>query len=436
MLVMALDKPPSVCCHPTANCFHRHPPSPPASPTASPVTLPSFGSEDLLDQQSTHSSMTSSPVSLVADEEGIKGEFKGEFVTPIKAAKAEDSNGSGGLYISSFFVGLSFHKLPAGPPAKVDLSPAIKEFEEKVTTWSNRKEDMVLAITSFDASNVPDFVHTTKAEPSNIKSCTPKETRYARKPRGDSIVSLSGGYECRFPADDDSEDVLRLANPSGRNMTTPPRASTTPNRSYANAVKSPPIESWYESSSSRSLGSMLETSYSRPQAYAPRGVPPYGSQYGRSNNHTYRKPPQHQYARDDSSMSRNERNAPSHHSAPNTPSRPPQIPDQDLDTMPALSIGMPLAARMDSQMPAFPEGMRRATSDSLRGRPAEAVTWSQRAALAARSNPSGLPLGTMPDTRSSALLSNSRHGGVAGGAGHKKDTSNGKARDHNHHRRK
>ena len=47
----------------------------------------------------------------------------------------------------------------------------------KVNNWKNKTADMVLSIKSFEHGNVPSFIHNTKAEPSNMKSCTPKVTK-------------------------------------------------------------------------------------------------------------------------------------------------------------------------------------------------------------------------------------------------------------------
>jgi hypothetical protein len=50
-----------------------------------------------------------------------------------------------------------------------------------VNNWKNRKADMVINITSFDNETVPGFIYNTKAEPSNMKSCTPKVSKLDSK---------------------------------------------------------------------------------------------------------------------------------------------------------------------------------------------------------------------------------------------------------------
>jgi hypothetical protein len=50
-----------------------------------------------------------------------------------------------------------------------------------VNNWKNRKTDMVINITSFDNETVPGFIYNTKAEPSNMKSCTPKVSKLDSK---------------------------------------------------------------------------------------------------------------------------------------------------------------------------------------------------------------------------------------------------------------
>lgn len=91
---------------------------------------------------------------------------------------------------------------------------------------------MALSISSFNAKHVPSFVYSTKAEPSNIKSCTPKEVRLGRKPRSDTLYSMGGlhqlledlqmhnlaahnDYECSFTAEEDDSEVVSDPNETG-----------------------------------------------------------------------------------------------------------------------------------------------------------------------------------------------------------------------------
>jgi len=72
-------------------------------------------------------------------------------------------------YVSSFFIGLSFQK----GLRYADITPAIHDFTHKVMNWPSRKTTMDLRITALDNTAIPSFVFETKAEPSNVKSCTP-----------------------------------------------------------------------------------------------------------------------------------------------------------------------------------------------------------------------------------------------------------------------
>jgi len=81
-------------------------------------------------------------------------------------------------YESSFFIGLSFQK----GLRYADITPAIHEFTHKVMNWPSRKMTMDLRITALDNTAIPSFVFETKAEPSNVKSCTPnpKQSHYSK----------------------------------------------------------------------------------------------------------------------------------------------------------------------------------------------------------------------------------------------------------------
>jgi hypothetical protein len=78
----------------------------------------------------------------------------------------DDSNTS---FISSFFIGLSFTK----GVGTMDITPSIQDFIYRVTCWIGKKADMEVKVSVFEQSQIPDFVFETKAEPSNIRGCTP-----------------------------------------------------------------------------------------------------------------------------------------------------------------------------------------------------------------------------------------------------------------------
>lgn len=122
---------------------------------------------------------------------------KSPFETPPRKRGSQQempaSDDTDNLYVSSFFIGLSFRK---GLP-RADVSHTIQvkgfffkrgvmfninmlagqEFSEKVNCWKSKTNGMTLNITSCDGKSVPPFVEITKAKPSNIESCTPKLPR-------------------------------------------------------------------------------------------------------------------------------------------------------------------------------------------------------------------------------------------------------------------
>ena len=53
----------------------------------------------------------------------------------------------------------------------------LQEFDYKVKMWAGKKPTMDLRISMFNRDSAPDFVRQTKAEPSNVSSCTPQTKR-------------------------------------------------------------------------------------------------------------------------------------------------------------------------------------------------------------------------------------------------------------------
>jgi len=76
-------------------------------------------------------------------------------------------------YVSTFIIGLSFQK----GSRFLDIEPPIQEFDYKVKMWAGKKPTMDLRISMFNRDSAPDFVRQTKAEPSNVSSCTPQTKR-------------------------------------------------------------------------------------------------------------------------------------------------------------------------------------------------------------------------------------------------------------------
>lgn len=66
-------------------------------------------------------------------------------------------------------------------------------------SWNQRKSDMLLAIEDCDSNSLPSFVYTVAAEPSNIKSCTPKPSRRKKINRRNLVLGVQyeklSGYE-------------------------------------------------------------------------------------------------------------------------------------------------------------------------------------------------------------------------------------------------
>jgi hypothetical protein len=276
---------------------------------------------------------------------------------------------------------------------------------------------MKLDITWFDAGHVPYFVYNTKAEPSNIKSCTPKDSRY-RKQRSDTLHNLAGlaqdrlslheqysiSYECRY---DEEADEVELEDGPMHSNNIPthgskhtvsegagvvPQAGARPiQSSYAAAVVSGSAkrderpQQWYspsvndiadyanlDSSRHHSYGSILqENGYlSKPPqpavSHHRRPAPLPRPTAMRIEGILHNSP----YSRDDASMDPKEQHQHGHqhsHSAPNTPSQRSVRSDSDRLLLP-MPLTLPLVddyvgnTRNEEQWP-------RASSSSARPSP-------------------------------------------------------------------
>jgi poly(A) polymerase len=117
LLLNSLEQPPFMFCHPFGNCFNRQ--------------------------------------------------------TPRGDWGKNDKEAGGVLYTSSFFIGLSFR---AGL-RRVDISPSIVDFRNKILQWVDRRPGMNLAISLLGRDAIPSFVHEVVAEPSSQSGCTPAKSK-------------------------------------------------------------------------------------------------------------------------------------------------------------------------------------------------------------------------------------------------------------------
>eukprot|EP01033_Poteriospumella_lacustris_P006600 gene6600-4752_t len=202
-LIVELEKPPEILCHPIANCFHRRPDEDNEGPIVdfedpavwagtlprdillpdeinARITVPRLAEESLEEKgiaQTEASGGQSQPIEpSKTDAESTPVVYEPNFVTPQKRkghVTIASNNDEDDLFVSTFFIGLSFHE----NATRVDVSREIQEFADKVNSWKDKTPDMELKMSSFDGHHIPPFVFVTKAEPSNIKSCTPKPSR-------------------------------------------------------------------------------------------------------------------------------------------------------------------------------------------------------------------------------------------------------------------
>ena len=86
--------------------------------------------------------------------------------------------------------------------------------------WTGRKETMDLKVTVFDSRSPPKFITKTRAEPSNVKSCTPQPQRLA--PPVDDVSSVSArlfpGSAKKVPLSRDNTETRLSAVLSNSNL--------------------------------------------------------------------------------------------------------------------------------------------------------------------------------------------------------------------------
>ena len=84
---------------------------------------------------------------------------------------------------------------------------------------------MLLSISSFDNRSVPDFVFETKAEPSSVKSCTPKFQRSVRPNHSTESSRIPPDHIRTFPVQlspqSAASDCIRDVSPSYSSLTSP-----------------------------------------------------------------------------------------------------------------------------------------------------------------------------------------------------------------------
>ena len=164
LFIISLEQPPIMHCHPIANCFHRQIPMPSAVPH--PI--------EVIDHSSSSVS-NSIPVGIVHHSPPSLMNPNASHVSPPSPINARlkpqaTDTPHNLFYVSSFFIGLSFQE----GLHLFDASFCIQEFMKKANSWNLKKPEMSLSIHALDRSSIPPFVFDTRAEPSNIKSCTPK----------------------------------------------------------------------------------------------------------------------------------------------------------------------------------------------------------------------------------------------------------------------
>ena len=165
LLILALEQPPLMMCHPIANCFHRH-----------------FVGTTAEEFYNTSSSLSErSPSSVDPISAGV-GAGAAAIQTPSKASlncnqNVRSSSGSSppektqSFFVSSFFIALSFPK----ETPYLNITLTVGDFLSKINAWYLKKEDMNIKVTALDSENLPSFVFESHSKPSNSKSCTPKQ---------------------------------------------------------------------------------------------------------------------------------------------------------------------------------------------------------------------------------------------------------------------
>lgn len=90
---------------------------------------------------------------------------------------------------------------------------------QKVNCWMHKTDSMGLDITSFDETKIPHFVYKVKAEPSSVKSCTPKPLRQRRLSYSSGVPRLINGFVTY-----DLSDERLEATPDRQDVNSPSRA--------------------------------------------------------------------------------------------------------------------------------------------------------------------------------------------------------------------
>lgn len=144
LLILSLEQPPCIFCHPQANCFYR---------TGS---LPDTA-VDPCDPAEEHS-----------------------------IARGSTSPAD---FITSFFIGLSFRN----GLREANLTPSIQDFLSRVNNWDLRQPGTDLSVWPLLSSSLPAFVFEQQSQPSAVSGCTPVKQRssslLASEPTDLAVVS-------------------------------------------------------------------------------------------------------------------------------------------------------------------------------------------------------------------------------------------------------
>ena len=210
LLILGLEQPPHVLVHPTANCFHRLPVEP-ASPASVSVAGNHSRGSKMGDTETIEIEVETGDGGETGETaEGVSistgGYSNAALCTPPKPKGKEEIRAAEsvqGPATSTFFMGLTLNgPFPSeqgqgnnNTNSKVNLSFAINDFKMKCQCWAGWKQGMTLHVTVVDASQLPTWVFDTKAEPSNIRACTPAKTpRYGARNGPDShLKGMSTG---------------------------------------------------------------------------------------------------------------------------------------------------------------------------------------------------------------------------------------------------
>ena len=175
LLILSLEQPPLMMCHPIANCFHRH--------YADTTVEEFFRSSSAGANSNKNTGAASDQTPSAADAMSTLGATGVQ--TPSKAplngtqsVLASSTSSSGptppgkgkSIFVSSFFIALSFQK----DVSYLNISMTVGDFLSKINAWYMKKEDMDIRISVLKAEELPPFVFESHSKPSNSKSCTPK----------------------------------------------------------------------------------------------------------------------------------------------------------------------------------------------------------------------------------------------------------------------